>query len=85
MGRADDVEAKKCQAVGGGVDQAVTGKKAQFAVTGLLQQKQLLDISVEGPAQPTFTSDVDDNGEVIVSYTPNLPGEWTGRSRCDVT
>jgi len=76
MGRADDVEPKKCTAVGGGVDQAVCGQKAQFAVTGMLQQAQLVNCTIEGPSQPSFTTDVDDNGEVLVSYTPQLPGDY---------
>lgn len=75
MGRADDVDPKRCSAVGGGVDQGITGKKCHFTVQGLLRQEQLLAITVDGPAQPTFEKDIDDHGDIGVTYVPNLPGE----------
>ncbi|KAI1289487.1 Filamin-C [Halotydeus destructor] len=76
MGRADDVDPKKCSAVGGGVDQGVTGKPLSFTVTGMLGQIQLLAVTIEGPSQPTLNKVLDDHQDVVLSYTPQLPGDY---------
>lgn len=77
MPRADDVDPRRCIAAGGGVDQGVTGKKCSFTVQGCYGYVQLVDVQIDGPAQPSVTKEADDSGNIICTYTPSLPGEYT--------
>jgi hypothetical protein len=76
MPRADDVDPKRCTAVGEGVDQAVTGKPCKFTITGVAGLANLVEVEFEGPAQPSYSKTPDESGNIIVSYTPSLPGEY---------
>lgn len=76
MPRADDVDPKRCIAVGEGVDQGVTGKPCKFTIQGVYGQVNLVEVEFEGPAQPSYTKTPDEQGNVVVSYTPSLPGEY---------
>lgn len=76
MPRADDVDPKRCIAVGEGVDQAVTGKPCKFTIQGCLGLANLVEVEFEGPAQPSYSKVPDEVGNVIVTYTPSLPGEY---------
>ena len=76
MPRADDVDPKRCIAVGEGVDQGVTGKPCKFAIQGVHGLINLVEVEFEGPAQPSYTKTADEQGNVVVSYTPSLPGEY---------
>jgi len=78
MPRADpnDVNPTRCIAVGEGVDQAVTGKLAKFAIQGCLGLANLVDVEFEGPAVPPYTKEPDETGNIHVTYTPPVPGEY---------
>lgn len=74
---ADDVDHRRCIAVGEGVDQAVTGKKCKFAVQGVLGLSNLVAVEIDGPANPPVEKEPDDAGNVVCSYTPPVPGQYT--------
>jgi len=76
MPRADDVDPKRCIAVGEGVDQGVTGKPCKFAIQGVLGLANLVEVEFDGPAAPAYTKTPDETGNVIVTYTPPVPGEY---------
>ena len=77
MGKADDVDPKRCIAVGEGVDQAAVGKPCRFVVHGVHGLVNLVQVEFDGPAAPSYTKEPDDQGHVVVTYTPPLPGEYT--------
>lgn len=74
---ADDVDHRRCIAVGEGVDQAVTGKKCKFAVQGVLGLVQLVTVDIEGPANPTVEKEPDEAGNIVCSWTPPVAGQYT--------
>lgn len=75
--KADDVDPKRCIAVGEGVDQAAVGKPCKFVVQGVYGLVNLVDVEFQGPSQPSCTKEPDDQGNVVVTYTPSLPGDYT--------
>lgn len=77
MGKAEDVDPKRCIAVGEGVDQAAVGKPCKFVVQGVHGLVNLVDVGFEGPAQPSYTKEPDDAGNVVVTYKPSVPGNYT--------
>ena len=77
MGKADEVDPKRCIAVGEGVDQANVGKPCKFVVQGVHGLVNLVTVDFEGPAQPSYTKEPDDTGNVVVTYKPSIPGDYT--------
>lgn len=63
-------------AVGAGVDQAITGQATKFIVRGVKAHHERLTMSIEGPAQPSLIRAPLDDGNLEVTYTPSLPGEY---------
>lgn len=76
MGKADDVDPKRCIAVGEGVDQAAVGKPCKFVVQGVLGLANLVAVEFEGPSQPSYSKEPDEAGNVVVTYTPSVPGDY---------
>ena len=77
MGKADDVDPKRCIAVGEGVDQAAVGKPCKFVVQGVFGLVNLVSVEFDGPATPATHKEPDDAGNVMVTYTPPVPGKYT--------
>lgn len=73
----DDVDPRRCIAVGEGVDQAVTGKKCKFAVQGVLGLVNLVSVEIEGPANPSVEKEADEGGHIVCSYVPPVSGQYT--------
>jgi hypothetical protein len=75
--KPEDVDPKRCIAVGEGVDQAAVGKPCKFVVQGVYGLVNLVSVDFEGPAHPSYTKEPDEQGNVVVTYTPSVPGQYT--------
>ncbi|XP_074604162.1 filamin-B-like [Brevipalpus obovatus] len=74
---ATKLNPKDLSAVGAGVDQSITGQLTKFIVRGVKGQVEKLGVTIDGPAQPSAMKTPLDDGNIEVSYTPSLPGEYS--------
>ncbi|RWS01379.1 Filamin-A-like protein, partial [Dinothrombium tinctorium] len=72
-----EIDPKRVTASGNGVDQGITGQMCMFQVINMANEVDNISTSINGPSQPTMMKGIDENGNAIVKYTPNLPGEYT--------
>lgn len=72
-----DIDPKRVTAAGSGVDNGVTAQNCRFQIQGLKGKIQLLSLAIDGPSQPNFEREVDEDGNINCSYVPTLPGEYT--------
>lgn len=73
----DVIDPKRVTASGSGVDNGVTGQNCRFQVSGLKGKIELLSLAIDGPSQPNFETEIDDDGNINCSYVPVLPGDYT--------
>ena len=63
-------------AVGAGVDQAITGQPCKFLVRGVKGNYERVNCTIDGPAEPSANREPMDDGNLEITYTPPLPGEY---------
>eukprot|EP01083_Nonionella_stella_P029935 82231_1 len=83
--RADRAAAKACSMSGAGLDQGFTNVDNPFVINcsdaDLMADanlyKDLLDVSMEGPAQPELKIENNGDGSYACSYSTDQPGDYT--------